>query len=145
MPSQVYVRPYDRKRDAPLLVEWLYASRGKNRFDPAIFERGQAEIYTAFDDSGPVGFIPVVNGNQVESLAFRPGLPPMTQARAFQAWQHVMVYRGFEKNIPDAFFVTFDEEVLKFAAHYGWKRVVVPMLNLNFSGLEGRPPAKEKD
>lgn len=141
--GQVYIRPYNKEKDHGLLAEWLFTLRAKNRFDPGIFERGQAAVYTAFDDSGVLGFIPVVNGNQVESLAFRPGLPATTIARVFQAWVHVFVYEAHCKNIPDAFFVTFDEGVLKFAESYGWKPVVVPMLNLRISALEGPTPEKE--
>jgi hypothetical protein len=136
MAAQVWIRPYDEKRDKITLAEYLYANREKNRFDPEIFKRDQVKIYVAFDDSGVVGFIPVVNGNQVESLAFRPGLSPITEAKALQAWQHVFVYHAFENNIPDAFFVTFDETVQEFAGRYGWKPVVVPMLNLRFANLE---------
>lgn len=135
----VWIRPYDKAKDHKLLAEWLFALRERNRFDPQIFDRGQAEIYVAFDATGTLGFIPVVNGNQVESLALKPGLPPMTASRVFQAWQHVFVYEMHKRNIPDAFFVTFDESVLKFAQRGdgGWRPVVVPMLNLHVSDLEG--------
>ena len=136
MSNQVWIRPYDKDRDARTLVDWLYAGRDKNRFDPDIFKKGQAQVYVAFDDTGTVGFIPVVNNNQVESLAFRPGLSPVTEAKALQAWMHVMVYKMYELNIPDAFFVTFDETVLAFAGRYNWRSVVVPMLNLHLKSLE---------
>jgi hypothetical protein len=136
MASQVWIRPYDEKRDKIKLAEYLYANREKNRFDPEVFKREQAEIYVAFDSTGVVGFIPVVNGNQVESLAFRPGLSPVTEAKALQSWMKVFVFQSFQKNIPDAFFVTFDQTVQEFAGRYGWKPVVVPMLNLRFANLE---------
>ena len=136
MAAQVWIRPFDAERDTKLHAEWLYAMRDKNRFDPEIFTKKQAKIYVAFDESGTVGFIPVVNGNIIESLAFRPGLSPVTEAKALQSWMHVMVYQMHEHNIPDAYFVTFDETVLEFAGRYGWKKVVVPMLNLHVSDLE---------
>lgn len=137
MSEQIWVRPYDKDKDHKLLAEWLFALREKNRFDPEIFKKGQAEIYTCFDSTGPVAFIPVVNGSQVESLALKPGLSPATAAKAFIAWQHVFVYKLHEKNIPNAFFVTYDETVLKFTKNYGWKTVIVPMLNLSVNDLEG--------
>ena len=140
MAHQVWVRPFKPETDAKLLVEWLYAGREKNRFDPEIFKRKQVEIYTAFDDSGIVGFIPVTKCYLVESLAFKPGLSPITEAQALQSWQRAFVHKAAEHQVPQAFFVTFDETVLEFAKRYGWKEVVVPMVNLDFNQLEGKPP-----
>jgi len=137
MSHQVWVRPF-RDEDKKVHAEWLYAGRDKNRFDPDIFTKKQAKVYVAFDDTGIVGFIPVVNGNIVESLAFKPGLSPITEAAALRAWQTVMIYEMHVNNIPDAYFVTFDETVLEFAQRYGWKAVVVPMINLHVSNLEGK-------
>lgn len=139
MSEQVWIRPFKEGADGKLLVEWLYAGREGNRFDPEAFSSRQMKVYVAFDSSGVVGFVPVLNGNQVESLAFRPGLPPVTQAKAFRAWQAVFVHESFANGTQDAFFVTFDERVLEFSAKYGWKKVVVPMMNLHFAGLEGSP------
>lgn len=135
MAHNVWIRPF-RDEDKKIHAEWLFAGREKNRFDPDIFTKKQAKVYVAYDDSGPVGFIPVVNGNIVESLAFRPGLSPITEAAALRAWQTVIVNEMHEKNIPDLYFVTYDETVLEFAQRYGWKAVVVPMSTLHVADLE---------
>lgn len=145
MAHQVWVRPFQAETDAKLLVEWLYAGREKNRFDPEIFRKKQVEIWTAFDDTGIVGFIPVARCYLVESLAFKPGIDPRVEAQALQSWQRVQVNEAFKNNVADAFFVTFDETVLEFAKRYGWKDVVVPMVNMHFAGLEGKPVLKEGD
>ena len=101
------------------------------------------KIFTAFDDTGIIGFIPVARCYLVESLAFKPGLSPITEGQALQAWQRVFVNEAFETNTSDAFFVTFDKEVLEFAKRYGWKDVEVPMVNLRFAELEGKPEGKK--
>lgn len=137
MSEQVWVRPYVAEKDHKLLAEWLFLLREKNRFDPEIFKKGQAEIYVCFDSTGPVMFVPIVSGNQVESLALKPGLSPVTAAKAFQAWQHVFIWELHKRNIPDAFFFTYDKTVLEFAQRYGWRETVVPALNLHVDGLEG--------
>jgi len=127
--------PAERK----LFIEWLYARRAENRFSPEIFEKKQAQIWTAFDDTGIRGFIPITVAYILESLAFAPGTPPIIEAKALQAMQAVLIHRASEKNVGDAFFVTYDENVVAFAKKYGWNDVKVPALNLHFSDLEGKP------
>ena len=136
MRLQVYVRNYDAKRDKQKFVEWLYAAREKNRFNPEMFERDQVRIFTLYTEKEIVGFVPITIALVVESLAFRPGLDELTEARALEAFQNHLVYKASEQNLPDAYFVTLDESVLKFASRYGWKPTQVPMLNLHFSSLE---------
>jgi len=136
MANMVYIRPYDKDTDAKLLVEWLYAGRESNLFDPEIFRRGQAVIFTAFDDSGIIGFIPVVLCYLVESLAFKPGLPSVTEMKALVAFQHVLVHKALEQNVPDTFCVTLNEDLLRHMERYGWRPAVAPLRNLHFADLE---------
>lgn len=140
MSRDVYARPYDK--DDPLerqkLVEWLHARRRENRFDPRIFEEGQAQVITCFDETGIVGFVPVTLAFVLESLAFPPGTSPLVEAQALRAAQGHLVWQANKERIPNAFFVTFDEDVRQIAQRHGWKPVAVPMLNLDFNGLEPR-------
>ena len=138
MSRMVYVRPFNPKdeKERGLLVEWLDAGRHKNRFDPEIFLREQVSILTCFNEEEILGFIPIALAMLIESLAFKPGISPRDEAKCLQAMQHHVVQRAFEKNIPDAFFVTFDETVMEFAKGYNWNEVRVPMLNLHFASLE---------
>lgn len=92
MSHQVWVRPYDEEKDKKLLVEWLYAGRHGNRFDPELFlgyllpdKKKLVEIFTAFDEREILGFIPVRLAYVAESLAFKPGTAPVTEAKALQA------------------------------------------------------------
>jgi len=57
----------------------------------------------------------------------------------------VFVNEAFETNTSDAFFVTYDETVLEFARRYGWRDVTVPMVNLRFAELEGKPEEQHED
>lgn len=149
--KNVWVRPFNHRSpgEKKLFVEWLYAARDKNRFDPKLFELApdgsflRCRVLTCFNDQEIVGFIPVTIAFQLESLAFKPGLEPTTEARALQAMQHYLVHRAAEQNISDAFFCTYDESVLEFAQRYGWSKTVVPMLNLHFKDLE--PSHADKD
>lgn len=139
MRQSVYTRPFNEKdpEEKKLFAEWLFAMREKNRFDPAIFEKGQVTILTCFDEGGILGFVPVALAYVLESLAFRPGISPATEARCLEAVQHHLVHCAIEKNMPYAFFVTFDEEVQEFAQRrYGWKKTEVPMLTFDFNKLE---------
>lgn len=138
MSLQVWVRPFNAAdpKEKRLLLEWLYAGREKNRFDPEIFKRGQVAILTCFTREGIVGFVPVSLAFLLESLAFKPGLSPITEAKALLAVQHHLVHRAFEQNVPDAFFFTRDETVLKLSKAYGWVVPDVPFLNFHFADLE---------
>lgn len=142
MSHVVYTRPFnkDDQKERKLFLDWLYASRDKNRFDPDLFRKGQVTILTCFTSEKIVGFVPVALAYVIESLAFLPGISPEVEAQAFRAVQQHLVHCAIEKNIPDAYFVTYDEEVLKLAQrpNRGWKRVVAPLLNLHFGSLEPR-------
>ncbi len=139
MAHQVWIRPFNDKDEGErrLLVEWLYAARERNRFDPVIFERGQVALFTFFDDTGVIGFVPISLAYVVESLAFKPGLSRITEAKALQSMQQMLVCRATEKNIPDAYFAVSDEAVKAFAQNYGWQEVQGSIMNLNFAHLEG--------
>jgi hypothetical protein len=146
MAVQVWVRLYNEKDpiERKLFVEWLYARRAENRFNPEIFVKNQVKIWTAFDETGIRGFIPLTVAYVLESLAFAPGTPPIVEATALKAMQAVLIHRASENNIPDAYFVTRDEAVLAFAKKYGWRDVAVPLLNLHFSDLEGKHESNDK-
>jgi hypothetical protein len=140
MAKPIYIRPYNKDTDALLLATWLYAGRDENLFDPGLFERKQVMIFTAFDETGVVGFIPVAVVYLVESLAFRPGLPDVTKTKALLSFQQVLVSKAAEGNVPDAFCVAQDERFLRFMERYGWRRPVAAMRNLHFADFERRPP-----
>jgi len=153
--NNVWVRPYVARvknlngnwvpsDEAKLLLEWLYASRQLNRFDPALFETDRdgnfvrCAVWTCFNEDGIVGFIPVTITYLLESMAFKPGLSPIVEGRALQAMQHHLVFEANKQKISDAFFITIDTEVVEFAKRYGWKLADVPVLNLHFKDLESK-------
>jgi len=135
MRRQVWVRKYNEKTDRKLFLDFLYAGREENRFDPRIFEKNQTTIFTCYDEGGIVGFIPVVVCMAVESLAWRPGLPASVRAQALKSFQVVLVEKASEMNAPYAFMATTNETYADFLTQYGWKRAVVPVLTLPFADL----------
>jgi len=141
MSKQVWIRPMkDTPEEKKLLAEYLYANRKENRFDPELFQKNQVKVYVAYNDEGIQAFFPVRLSYTLESIATKPDLSPITHAKALVAMQTVLANKAAENNVADAMFVTYDEDVLKFAEHSGgWKKVIVPMLNLKFSELEGTP------
>jgi len=141
MRRQVWVRKYNEQTDGKLFLDWLYANRDENRFDPDIFKKKQVTIFTCFDESGIVGFIPVCVALAVESLAWRPGLSPEKRSLALKSFQQTLVYEASKMNCPYAFMSTIDPYYVEFVTRYGWKEAEVPVLSLRFSDLE---PSEEK-
>lgn len=140
MSRMVYTRPYDgrNKRERRLFIEWLHARRAENRYDPALFEKEQVRIITCFDDGGILGFVPVATCYLLESLAFRPGTDPVTEARCLEAVQHHLAHTAAANQVPYAFFVTTDQDVINLASRRGWRQSEVPVLCLDFNRLEPR-------
>ena len=141
MARQVYIRPFDKEKDAKLLVEWLYANREQNRFDPELFKGDRATIYVAFDETGILGFIPVARCYLVESLAFKPGTSPQVRSQALRAWQEVFIHRALEQNIYTAFFGTYEQNLLDFAVDHSWSEEKRLIARLKFSELEKKTEA----
>ncbi|MHB8501522.1 MAG: hypothetical protein ACYDHE_11330 [Candidatus Acidiferrales bacterium] len=137
MDHQVYLRPYNSKNapEKKLFIEWLYAQRELNRFDPELFTREQVKVYTLFDrQMGIVGFTTVGVVYLMDYQIFRPGLADSIKASALKSVQHFLVFKAGENNVPSAFFRPSDERYSNFAQNYGWKED--KLLWLRFADLE---------
>ena len=145
MSRMVYTRPFNAgsKHEKRLLLEWLHARREENRFDPELFLRDQVRILTCFDEGGILGFVPVATCFLLESLAFKPGTDRVAEARCLEAVQHHLTHQAVANQVPYAFFVTTDEDVIKLSERRGWKKSVVPVLSFDFNKLE--PKVEESD
>lgn len=134
----VYTRPFDgtNERERRLFVEWLHARRDENRYDPDLFLKNQARIWTCFDEGGILGFVPIATCYLLESLAFPPGTDPRVESRCLQAVQHQLVHIANVNQVPYAFFATTDENVVRFSERMGWKKNEVPVLCFDFNHIE---------
>jgi hypothetical protein len=137
MSNQVWVRPMnDTPEERKMLAEFLYRCREQNRFDPSIFTKNQVKVFVAYDQEGIVGFIPVRLSYKLESLSWRADVSPVTQSKALLAVQQVLGCKAAENNIPDVYATTTDPTLIRFAEHYGWETVDMPVIKLKFSNLE---------
>lgn len=124
MNRQVWCRPIDKKNPAEnkLFVEWLYAQRELNKFNPELITREQVRVYTLFDSTGVLGFMLAGVGLFADCWCFRPDLSDGDKSRALKSAQHFLVSKAFELQALGVFMRPSDARYENFISHYGWKK-----------------------
>jgi hypothetical protein len=135
---EVWARHLDKKSQTEqrLFVKWLHDQRELNKYDPKLFEKEQAQVFTLFDRTGVVGFMWASLAILAEGWCFRPELDDKTKAKALQGVQHLLVLKASQNNLPNVLMRPSDKRYTKFIAGYGWKPDE-KMFRLYLADLEG--------
>lgn len=114
MSKNIFVRPA-KADEAKLFLEWARANEAKSAFDPTVPAYKSTFTLCAFDEHGPVLFMPVQQPFMLESLAVRPGATEHEIALAVREIFQECVTQGFVKGIGEIYFACSDGDTGEFA------------------------------
>ncbi len=106
--------------DAEQLGEWLCSTKG-NLYDPDILKAPTLTAACAYNGEGPIAYLPAQNVLVLESLAVKPGSPPLENGQAFRDLVKAMELVASQRQIREIIFVCADESVVKVAQNHGFE------------------------
>ena len=119
------------EKDAPLCAEWLQ-STPKNLLDPDIAKYRNLRTL-AIEEEEPVLFVPSHPVLLVESLAHKPGISPMQNARALRKAQDVLEAMARHYGMAEIYWQCADETLIKFAERHGYTVITTKFLKKKVS------------
>ena len=115
--------------DAKEVADWLLATPD-NLFDDALLKYPTLRVISAYNGDGNVAHLPAQQVLMLESLAVRPGTPPLDAAQAFRDLVKGMELLASQLGIKELFFICKDPNVLSVAQHHGFERIEFPVVRL---------------
>jgi hypothetical protein len=134
--SHVIVRP-GRFSDHQTMREWFASVPDQNLFDPDVLDHESTFTLCAFDDSGPLVYVPVQRPLMMESLAIRPGLDNRRIALSLAELTRSTILRAYDLDAPEVYFLCENEQTLQYATRHLFKEVSYPLRRVNLRELEG--------
>lgn len=123
--------------ETPLFVEWLYAHKNINHFNPKPFRNNQVRIYVAEDESGILCFIPLQFVYMYDALAPRPNLAAFRLAKVFQKMSEHLMQEAARENISQVLVQPSDSQFSEFLQNeIGYKPVTQETLQLIFDDFK---------
>jgi hypothetical protein len=132
---QIWVRPAEKK-DLLNIRDWMLPIAQLNLFDPDIVNYPQTQWLCAYDESGPLLYMPYQPVISMESLAPRPGLSAREEAMALREITKTVAYKAKECRIEEIVFACKDERVIDFAQAHGFEVLPWKVLRLKLKNLE---------
>ena len=131
----IHVRPA-RKGDEKSILEWSAGSYEKNLFDPKVLFYPSTFTLCAFDDAGPLLFMPVQQPLFMDSLAFRPGLDPGRAGLALKTMFLAVITQGYIKGNGEVYFAASEPTVAAIAERHGFEKFLLPVYRVKLQDLE---------
>lgn len=134
MSREIYVRPV-RPDDFEKFAKWS-AETKDNLFDPDVIGYNGTFILCAFDQSGPLLYMPIQQPFFLESLAIRPGAKPGEVGLAMKEILQAAVTQAFVKQAGEIYFVCKDESTITISKdHFGFEEMPWRVLRLMTKNL----------
>ena len=136
MRKHIFVRQAQPK-DKQQFVKWTIGNFEKNDADPEILKSATTFVLVAYDDSGPIAFLPVQQPLFLESLATRPDASPKQVATALKELVKAAVTQAHLKGIGEIYFISNEPTIGKFAETQLFKKLPMNIYRVKLSDLEG--------
>lgn len=133
--SWIQVRPA-RPGDQKSIVEWSAGAAGQNFYDPDVILYPSTFTLCAFDDSGPLLYMPVQQPLLMDSLAFRPGLEIGRASLALRTMFQAVVTQGYIKGAGEIYFAASEPTVAALSEKHGFERILLPVYRIKIKDLE---------
>jgi|SRR5581483_2493869 len=134
MKRHVFVRPA-KPSDVEKFTEWSLNTEN-NLFDPEVVKFPTTFTLCAFNEQGPILFMPVQQPLMMESLAINPEADVMDVAVALKEITQAVVTQAFLKGAGEIYFACKDEDTIKFAQHQAFEEVPYRFFRIKLKELE---------
>jgi len=130
----VFVRPA-RPEEAPTFLEWSRLN-SINKFDPEVARQRSTTTFCAFDNSGPLAYVPFARPIVLDSFAPRPGLDPRLAARTMKAITQTAVTHAAMVGAGEIMFLGVEDSVPKFALNQIYEELPWKLYRVKIKDLE---------
>lgn len=134
MRNHIFVRPA-RPTDAKVFAEWSRSTES-NEWDPLVAKCPTTVTLAAYDQSGPLVFMPVQQPMMLDSLAVRPGLSKREVARSIKALVETTAMLAATKGVGEIYFLGTEEGTDLFAENRMFERLPWPVYRVKLANLE---------
>lgn len=129
----VFVRPATGVDSQPF-EDWSKATQG-NLFDPYVPLYGSTFTLCAFNEDGPLVYMPVQQPFFLESLGVRPDADNVDIAAALKAMVQSTVTQAFLKGVGEIYFLGSNPLTDAFAERHGFEKLDFPIYRMKISEL----------
>jgi hypothetical protein len=131
--KQIFVRTAE-PRDADTFATWAAQN-------PALDARSlvypSSFTLVAYDDSGPLSFLPVQQPFYMEAMSFRPEATEFEKALAMKELTHALITFCHQKGAGEIYFMGSNEHTNAFAERQGFTALPWKAYRVKLSELEG--------
>ena len=140
MRKKLSARLVDWAKDSLKFVEYMRHGSEKlnNLFSPSVMDYPLTQTIVVEDEDGPKLFNPQYPVMVMDSLAPKPGMPPIEEARVLLELMHATLTVAHNAGIQEIYFMCADENVIRFVQRYGFELVPHTVLRLKTKDYRGK-------
>jgi hypothetical protein len=135
------------QEEIPNIVEWTHANRGKNFYDPEIFQYDSTRIMAVDQDGSPIGYLPFQATIMTESLAPKPART--LREIAMMLKMAILQIAGWAKSagMGEIYFLSHpdDVETREFAKAHGYEELNLRVMRLKLKNVNPQPAVAAKE
>jgi hypothetical protein len=135
MRKHIYVRPA-RPEDRELFVKWTWENLHRNGADPEVISYPTTFVLCAYDENGPLVFMPVQQPLVLDAIAIRPEADSRKVASALRDLFKACVMQGHLKGSGEIYFISDEQTIQQFASHQVFEKLPVSLYRVKLSDLE---------
>lgn len=129
--KQLKIR-WARPEDAAKFQEWIEANPA-NDFDKDILQYPTLQVVCAYDDQGPVAFLPIHKVVVLESTARNPNIKPGDSAQCLRDFTKAAELTASAQGIREIYFLCRDEALTEMAKNHGYEEMPFKVLRMKLS------------
>ena len=130
-----FVRPA-RPEDRELFVKWTLENASRNGADPDVITYPTTFVLCAFNDKGPLVFMPVQQPLFLDSLAIRPDADPIEVAGAIRDLVKACIMQAHLKGAGEIYFISDEETIQTFAKNQLFHKLPVNLYRVKLADIE---------
>lgn len=117
-------------KELPTMISWAERKKDRNALDTSVFTYPATSSLCAYDDKKVVIYLPVQTCSMLESSCINP---ETTGPELAEAWKHLLQivhWDSLQSGKGEIYFLGSDEATNRFAEHYGFEKVEMPVYRL---------------
>src|SRR5271157_4865392 len=121
--------------DAEKFTEWS-KNTPNNLFDQDVARYPTTTTRCAFDNAGPIVFVPVQRPLMLDALAINPKADPLSVALALKELTQDAVSSAYDEGRGEIYFFCHDDSTIEFAKKHAYEEMKVKVFRIKTNALE---------
>ena len=138
MSRHVFIRPA-MASDVKSIYDWSVGNLKSNGLTATTemdcLKYPSTTTFCAYDESGPLAYLPIQKVLMMETFAPRPGLTELQQAQVLKEFVQATVTHAHQNGIGEIYYLGSDEKTDSFARHNVYEYVPLPVFRIKLHRL----------